>query len=266
MNTTQTHAETGSRDMARPSLRRRLATSQGRFARFVRWAYRSVNSFAVPAPKIVVKPLLWIFVAMRSVYYFALRVFICDPLNKARFTKYGRNLHGSCFVHWIQGKGDIIIGDNVWLDGKISIGFAARFSDRPTLEIGDNSGIGNGCAFVIGKHVSIGRDCWLSGEITIMDSNGHVTDPVRRWAHEPPRPEDVRPIVIRDGVWIGRQSIIFPGVKIGEGSVVSAGSVVRSHVPPFSVVAGNPAKVMFRLKKPDAGSGLNDKASSTGKE
>ena len=45
--------------------------------------------------------------------------------------------------------------------------------------------------------------------------------------------------------------MIFPGVKIGEGSVISAASIVRSHVPPYSVVAGNPAKVMFRLKKPE---------------
>ena len=57
--------------------------------------------------------------------------------------------------------------------------------------------------------------------------------------------------MIPDGVWIGRHCIIFPGVKIGENSVISAGSVVRTHVPSYSVVAGNPAKVMFRLKKTD---------------
>jgi acetyltransferase-like isoleucine patch superfamily enzyme len=84
-----------------------------------------------------------------------------------------------------------------------------------------------------------------------MDSNGHDADPVTRWASKPPNPEDVRPVIIRDGVWIGKHCIIFPGVKIGEGSVISAGSVVRTHVPPYSVVAGNPARVMFRLKKPD---------------
>jgi acetyltransferase-like isoleucine patch superfamily enzyme len=88
-----------------------------------------------------------------------------------------------------------------------------------------------------------------------MDSNGHPVDPRLRWAGEPPAPEDVRPVVIADGVWVGRQCIIFPGVKVGEGSVISAGSVVRTHVPPYSVVAGNPAKVMFRLKRPDAPAG-----------
>jgi acetyltransferase-like isoleucine patch superfamily enzyme len=217
----------------------------------LRWAYRSFNRFAVPAPKIIVKPLLWLFLFVRNVYYFVVRVFFCEPLFKAYCTKYGRNLHTGCYLHWIGGKGDIIIGDNVTLDGKSSIAFAARFSDHPTLQIGDNTGIGHGCSFTIGKLISIGRNCNLSGDITIMDSNAHDTDPAARMARKPPRPEDVRPVIIRDDVWIGRQCIIFPGVKIGEGSVISAGSVVRTHVPPYSVVAGNPAKVMFRLKKAD---------------
>ena len=251
MKAEQVHTETGSSEAARPSLRRRLATSQGSLARLLRWAYRAYNNFAVPAPKIIIKPLLWLFILLRNAYYFSVRVFICEPLFKAYCTKYGRNLHTGCYLHWVQGKGAIILGDNVTLDGKTSITFAARFSDHPTLQIGDNTGIGHGCSFTIGKLISIGNNCLFSGDITIMDSNAHDTDTAARLAHKPPRAEDIRPVVIRDGVWIGRQCIIFPGVKIGEGSVISAGSIVRSHVPPYSVVAGNPAKVMFRLKKPD---------------
>jgi acetyltransferase-like isoleucine patch superfamily enzyme len=251
MNAEQTHTETGSSGAVRPSLRRRLATSQGSLARLLRWGYRAVNRFAVPAPRIVVKPLLSVFLLARNLYYFAVRVFICEPLFKAYCTKYGRNLHTGCFVHWITGKGDIVLGDNVTLDGKCSIVFAARYSDHPTLQIGDNTGIGHGCSFAIGKLISIGRNCLLSGDVSIMDISGHDTDPGTRLASKPPNPEDIRPVLIRDGVWIGKHCILFPGVKIGEGSVISAGSVVRTHVPPYSVVAGNPAKVMFRLKKPD---------------
>jgi acetyltransferase-like isoleucine patch superfamily enzyme len=254
MNTEQLRTETESSEAVRPSLRRRLATSQGSLARFLRWAHRSINRFSVPAPRIVVRPLLWLFLLVRNAYYFAVRVFICEPLFKAYCAKYGRNLHTDCYLHWISGKGDIIIGDNVTLDGKSNIAFAARFSDQPTLQIGDNTGIGHGCSFTIGKLISIGRNCTLSGEITIMDSNGHDADPAARSARKPPKPEDIRPVIIRDEVWIGRQCLIFPGVKIGEGSVISAGSVVRTHVPPYSVVAGNPARVMFRLKKPDQSS------------
>ncbi len=61
MSDAQVHVETGSSEIAKLSLRRRLATSQGRFPRFVRWARRSINNFEVPAPKIVVKPVLWLY-------------------------------------------------------------------------------------------------------------------------------------------------------------------------------------------------------------
>jgi acetyltransferase-like isoleucine patch superfamily enzyme len=255
MNVEQTTTGSVLGAAAKPSVRRRLATSPGRFPRLVRWAYRSFHHFSVPAPKVVVKPLMWAFVTVRAGYQFIVRVFICEPLFKAYCTKFGRNLRTDCHIHWVAGKGDIILGDNVWLDGKINIKFAARFADRPTLQIGNNTGIGHGCTFTIGKLISIGNNCSFSGDTEIMDSNAHDTDPVLRWAGKPPQPEDVRPVIIRDGVWIGKRCIIFPGVRIGEGSVISAGSVVRMHVPAYSVVAGNPAKVMFRLKKPDVAAG-----------
>jgi acetyltransferase-like isoleucine patch superfamily enzyme len=233
------------------SLRRRLATSQDPLPRMIRAAYKSFHSLSVPAPKVIVRPILWLFITARSIWHYLFRIFVCEPFFKAYCKSYGRNLRTDCFIHWIQGKGDIICGDNVWVDGKVTITFAARFADRPIFEIGDGSGIGHLCHFTIGKRVSIGRNTTLSGDIIIMDSNAHATDPVARWEHKPPDPEDVRPVIIGDGVWIARRCIIFPGVRIGNGAIVSAGSVVRGHVPPYSVVAGNPAKVVLRLKKPE---------------
>jgi acetyltransferase-like isoleucine patch superfamily enzyme len=71
-------------------------------------------------------------------------------------------------------------------------------------------------------------------------------------AGQPPRPEDVRPITIGDNVWIGQYSIITPGVTIGEGSIVSGGSVVVNDVPPYVVVAGYPARKIASLRNPHA--------------
>jgi acetyltransferase-like isoleucine patch superfamily enzyme len=231
---------------------RYLATSQNPLPRFARRVRNGVRSFGIPAPKFIFKPILVVFLVVRGWYYFFLRVFICEPLFKAYCTKYGRNLRTGCFIHWIMGKGDIVIGDNVILDGKISIMFGARFSDRPILEIGDKTGIGHDCMFVVGKRITIGRDCMIAAGTMIRDSNGHPVDPASRAAGQAPDQSDVRPVTIGDGVWIGHRCLIFPGVRIGTGSIVSAGSVVHMHVPPYSVVAGNPARVMFRLKRPDS--------------
>jgi galactoside O-acetyltransferase len=56
------------------------------------------------------------------------------------------------------------------------------------------------------------------------------------------------PVRIEDDVWIGAHSVIFPGVVLGRGSVVGAGSIVTRDVEPFSIVAGVPAKVLRKRK------------------
>ncbi|MFN0054075.1 MAG: acyltransferase [Planctomycetales bacterium] len=233
----------------RSGLYRYLATSNDLIPRLVRQLRKGLYSWSVPAPKLLVKPALWVYLLLRTAYYFFLRVFICEPLFKAYLTRCGKRFRADCYIPWISGKGDIILGDDVAIEGKFSLGFACRFSDRPTLRVGDNSRIGHGCAFTIGRQITIGKNCSLSGDILISDSNGHSTDPESRLARRPPSPDEVRPVTIGDGVWIGRKCIIFPGVRIGEGTVISAGSIVRSHAPPYSVVAGNPAKVVFRLRR-----------------
>ncbi len=59
---------------------------------------------------------------------------------------------------------------------------------------------------------------------------------------------DEKPVVIEDDVWIGSRVIILPGVTIGKGSVIGASAVVTKSVPPYSVVAGNPAKIVKTRK------------------
>ena len=76
----------------------------------------------------------------------------------------------------------------------------------------------------------------------MFDSPGHPSDPQARLDNAPAPDAEVKPIVIADNVWIGGRAVIFPGVTIGEGSIVSACAVVTADVPPYSIVAGNPAR------------------------
>ena len=236
----------------RASFRRYLATSNRPLPTLVRRLRRGVRSLSLPAPRFVIKPMLWVFLALRAIVHFVRRVFISEPLFKAYCKQYGKNLRTDIYVHWVQGKGDIIIGDDVLVDGKSSFMFASRFVDRPVLQIGDRTHIGHGCSFVIGKRIQIGRHCLIAGGCRIFDSSGHPADAADRHAGKPPAAADVQEVVIGDDVWIGAHTMIFPGVTIGEGSVISACSVVRSSVPPYSVVAGAAARVVCALPKPPA--------------
>lgn len=225
-----------------------LATSDHPIARAARSVRRAVQDFAVPAPRPVVLPIRLAFEAAREAYYFGARVFVSEPLLKSYAKEYGKNVHSGTWVHWIRGNGDLYLGDDVTLDGKVLIVFASRFAERPTLRIGDGTGISHECRFTVAKSITVGKNCKLAARVFMFDSNGHPADPETRLAGAPPPEEEVRPIVVEDNVWIGTGAMIFPGVTIGEGSVVSAGAAVLADVPPYTVVAGNPARVVRSLR------------------
>ncbi|MOA49611.1 2,3,4,5-tetrahydropyridine-2,6-dicarboxylate N-acetyltransferase [compost metagenome] len=63
------------------------------------------------------------------------------------------------------------------------------------------------------------------------------------------------PVFIEDNVWIGEKAVILKGVRIGHNSIVAAGAVVTKNVPPFSIVAGVPAKVIKTVFQPDCDRG-----------
>src|SRR5437868_11908541 len=117
-------------------------------ARMARQSYRAVKQFTLPAPRIIFRPILWIFLLIRNVYYFLARVLVCEPLFKTYCTRYGRGVRTGVFVHWVQGRGVILLGDDVLIDGKCSFTFASSFCDDPTLIVGDHSDIGHNSTFI----------------------------------------------------------------------------------------------------------------------
>ena len=223
-------------------IHQKLARSNYAIPRGARRLYELQRNFAVPAPRLLVKPLLWVFLAIRSTFWLFKRVLICEPLFKAYCKSYGRRVHTGVYVHWVQGGGDIIIGDDVTVDGKCSFKFATRFDPNPTIEIGGHTTIAHGCSFTAGKRISIGTHCLIASGVWMFDSPGHSIDPERRLRNLPPTTEEVKPIRIGNNVWIGRDCTILPGVTIGDNSVVATGSVVTSDVAPNCIVAGYPAR------------------------
>lgn len=212
------------------------------------WALLGIH---IPAPKWIFGPILILVWGVRHLYYFLARVFYAEPLFKAVCTRYGKNLRTGPKLHWVQGRGEFVIGDNVSIDGLCNFFFASRYSDRPILSIGNNTGIGHNCSFVVGREIRIGDHCRLGAQILLFDSPGHPLDPEKRKAGAPANPSDVRPIVVENNVWIGTGAVIFPGVSIGENSVVASGAVVMNNVPANVVVAGNPARQISKIS-PDS--------------
>lgn len=110
-----------------------------------------------------------------------------------------------------------------------------------SLIIGDNSGVG--VKSVIGDKVTIGRNVMMGPECLIYTTNHNFDKSSKRFDGK----TEIRPVMIKDDVWIGARVTILPGVTISEGVIIGAGAVVTKNVPPYCVVAGNPAKIVKRL-------------------
>ncbi|MBR2327596.1 MAG: acetyltransferase [Clostridia bacterium] len=125
------------------------------------------------------------------------------------------------------------------------VNWGKRVTVASDLRIGDNSGVGDFA--VISQGVIIGNDVMIAKNLKIFTVNHKIdrTDiPMRLQGSTDPSP-----LTIGNDVWIGESVIITPGCcNIGDGSVLAAGSVVTKDVEPYSIVGGNPAK-LIRYRK-----------------
>jgi len=102
------------------------------------------------------------------------------------------------------------------------------------LKLGKNSFINSGCKLRCHKEITIGDNCAISHDFTVMDSDAHALNGSR----------NTNPIHIGNHVWIGTRVTILNGVTIGDGAVIAAGALVTQDVPAGCLAGGIPAKVI----------------------
>jgi len=174
---------------------------------------------------------------------------------------------------------NVVFGESAYVDS--AYGFAPFRSLRePGLVLGDYSGIYNRSTLAVGPEgqviigsytvlnetyvichdrVTIGSHCLISWGVFITDvwdasrmdpavrrraTTAAAGDPFRRL----PALARPKPVEIEDAVWIGFNAVILPGTRLGRGSIVGCHAVVSGDVPPFSFVAGNPARVVRQVQ------------------
>lgn len=135
------------------------------------------------------------------------------------------------------------MGDNSCLivDGNIFIGPGVRIDigNNASLSIGKQTEFANDITIICKERMVVGNDCILAAGTIIRDTDAHQIYYNGRDNAGP-----TKPIIIDEHVWICNRAIILKGVSIGKGSVIAAGAVVTKDIPPFSLVAGNPAKII----------------------
>jgi len=149
-----------------------------------------------------------------------------------------------------KNKENIFIHNNVMMCGKL------YSQNNGKIVIDSFSSIRNYSMIWCVNKVYIGKYVIISDHVIITDNNNHPVDPIDRkqmikngWSTELWKwhNSESSPVYIEDNVWIGKDSKILKGVRIGENSIVAMGSVVTKNVPKNVIVAGNPAKIVKKL-------------------
>lgn len=150
------------------------------------------------------------------------------------------------------GKSELIrIGASSIIQGELFV-----FGHGGSISIGDSCFIGPNTRIWSAAHVHIGNRVMISHSVNVFDSLTHPLDHKARARHfdqiaHTGHPTSIdlgeRPVHVGDDAWIAAGAIVLRGVTIGAGAIVGAGSVVTSDVPPFAIVAGNPARIIRYL-------------------
>ncbi|ALF53432.1 maltose acetyltransferase [Nostoc piscinale CENA21] len=161
---------------------------------------------------------------------------------------------GNC-DNWMNDKSLITIGKNGLILGELAV-----FSYGGKIEIGEDCYIGEGTRIRSANSIKIGNEVVISDNVTIYDTDAHSLNHALRHKEfvevviqdnliKDAKELDVKsaPVIIEDHVWIGFNAAILKGVTIGKGAIIGASSVVTKDVEAFTVVVGNPAKVIKKL-------------------
>ena len=153
------------------------------------------------------------------------------PASHQKWSFGAKRLRAFCARHMLTSCGE-----------NVNVERHARFGRGVTL--GDRSGIGINAS--IGEQTHIGSDVMMGPDCVIYTRN-HRFDrldiPMREQGYGP-----VEPVEIGDDCWNGGRVTILPGVHVGNGAVIAAGAVVTKDVPPYAVVGGVPAKIIYNRK------------------
>jgi acetyltransferase-like isoleucine patch superfamily enzyme len=141
----------------------------------------------------------------------------------------------------LENQGRIAIGRDVFV-GPGSCLQTLAADGEIAIRIGDGTNIAGTCVISAASHVRLGRSVLLARNVYIAD-HAHAfedtTTPVLDQGVD-----DIRPIEIGDGAWLGQNVVVCPGVRIGRGAVIGANAVVREDVPDHAVAVGVPARVV----------------------
>lgn len=226
-----------------------LKTSRHPAARSLFKQLKALRLFEIPAPRFVVAPLYSTYCALRSLVTTMTRLFFWTPLLKGRLDQVGKNLYLYGGLPYISGPVRIKLGDNCRVSGHTTFSGRTCAAQPPELTVGNNVDIGWMTTIAVGRRVEIGNNVRIAGRTLLAGYPGHPLDAGARAAGLAETDDQVGDIILEDDVWLATGVSVMAGVRIGQGSIVAAGSVVTKDLAPMVLAGGIPARVIRSLDK-----------------
>jgi acetyltransferase-like isoleucine patch superfamily enzyme len=168
----------------------------------------------------------------------AARKFLSARWSLRRATRVGKRVQLMGRLKVLNRKGTLVVGDRVRFHAHVAPSSLVVLEGGELL-IGDRTFINYGADICATGRITIGEECRIGAYCNIIDNDFHQVDLEHRDEMPPSRE-----VVLEPRVWLGNRVTILPGVRIGYGSVIAAGSVVTKSVPPMVVAGGVPARVI----------------------
>jgi acetyltransferase-like isoleucine patch superfamily enzyme len=143
----------------------------------------------------------------------------------------------------------LVLGTDWKINARTSFQGARNAPAKARIAIGDGTYLGSRVVLRAGLGIELGKHVFVAANVVLSSDPGHPLDPVGRRTEAAPR-EDLRQMIVGDDVWIAEGATLLGGITVGEGAVIGAHAVVTKDVPPRTVVAGNPARVVKEIGTP----------------
>ncbi|MDE6378964.1 MAG: acyltransferase [Muribaculaceae bacterium] len=177
-----------------------------------------------------------------------IKMILYTGYRKRGFRSFGASSRIRPKFNVLVGEKYISVGEECYFGKDVQLTATDSFEGQtfsPSITIGNNCSIHDYAHVTAINCIHIGNNVRTGKNVLITDNAHGASDPVILDMAPNHRPLYSKgPVIIEDNVWIGAKSSIMPGVTIGRGAIIGAGSVVTKDIPSYALAAGNPARVI----------------------
>ncbi|MBL4822273.1 MAG: acyltransferase [Colwellia sp.] len=224
-------------------------SSDSTLAQLIKALWFKLKRVEIPNIPFVFKLLYTFHIVLKQIISEVLRIFYYTPLFKSRLKNTPKQLYLYGGLPVVIGSLDITMGDSVRLAAMTTISGRAVGTNIPQLYIGNNVGIAWRTSISVGNKIIIGNNVRIAGDCYLAGYPGHPINAKLRAMGKPDDDSQIGTIVLEDDVWLATGVKVMPGVTIGHGTIVAAGSVVTKSLPDNVIAAGTPARIVKSIKE-----------------